>query len=172
LGSAVILKQVTDLVDLRSVIQTVSERWFGGQAQGPVSDATILLAEGSSFSRGLVRSRLEMAGYRVLEGADTAEVFGELQRRAVDLVIAALDLPGGGAYDLLARMRSVPNLSGIPVLALANSPEEARAPGKHADQFGDCQPKFDLDAMLRSVANLAASVKGNASVPVLAGEKE
>jgi CheY-like chemotaxis protein len=103
---------------------------------------------------------LEMAGYRVVEGADTTEVLRELERRKVDVVIAALDLPGGGGYDLLSRMRSAPSLSGIPVLGLANTEQEAGACGKHAPEFEDCQVKFDLDAVVRSVASLAASVKG------------
>lgn len=172
LGSAVIAKKVTDLVDLRFVVQAACENWFGMRGSGPGVGSTVLLAEGSTFSRGLARNTLEMAGYQVIEGADTSHVLQELERRKVDVVIAAVDLPGGGGYDLLSRMRGVPNLSGIPVLGLANTAEEANAHGQHVPDFEDCQVKSDLEAMVRSVANLAASVRCGETGAVPVGEKE
>ena len=172
LGSAVIGEKVTDLVDLRAVIETAREDWFSTQVRDSAQGATIMVAEGSAFSRGLVRNALEAAGYRVVEAANNAEALRELEQRKVDAVVTALDLPGGGAYNLVAQMRAVRDLAGIPVLALANSAEEAGARGKREPGFEDCQLKFDHDAMMRSVARLAAAVRAAEPAPVMYGGKE
>src|SRR5580704_9609763 len=69
LGSAVVGKRVTDFLDLDYVIHGSGANWLqdaGGAANGKI----ILVAEGSAFSRGLIRSSLDMAGYRVIEAAN------------------------------------------------------------------------------------------------------
>ncbi len=69
LGSAVVGKRVTDFLDLNQVIQAATETWFQSTG-GTVNGKRILIAEGSSFSRGLIRNSLDMAGYRVVEAAN------------------------------------------------------------------------------------------------------
>ena len=88
---------------------------------GPATGKTILVAEASAFSRGLIRSGLDMAGYRVLEAANLDEAIRELEQQPVDVVVAALDLPPDGGAALLAAMRRRPEWERIPVLALADS---------------------------------------------------
>jgi len=134
--------------------------------------ATVMLAEPSAFTRGLVRSSLEMAGYRVIEAADTTQALHELERRQVDVVAASLDLPGAGGFDFLEKMRRVPALVGVPALALANREDERPPRGKYPVEFEDIQMKFDRDAMLQSLASLSAKAGEDNREPALAGEKE
>ena len=56
LGSAVIGRRVTDLLDLNEVIHAASESWFQGAGRSG-GGKTVLVAEGSSFSRGLLSKR-------------------------------------------------------------------------------------------------------------------
>ena len=158
LGSAVIGQKVTDFVDLHAVIEKAEENWFGTRAQQKLSGATVLVAEGSAFSRGLVRNYLEMAGHRVVEAANSEEALEKLEQHKVDVVAVSLDLPAHGGLELLERMRKRPNLSRIPVLGLAGSVEEAQLQRQREDHFGDYQMKFDREAMVRSVEKLAAAV--------------
>jgi two-component system chemotaxis sensor kinase CheA len=169
LGSAVVGKLVTDFVDLNDVIQGAAETWFQGTS-GLANGKTILVAEASAFSRGLIRSGLDMAGYRVIEAANLSEAIGKLEQQPVDAVVAALDLPPTGTSALIAAMRLRPEWGAIPVLALAESVEQVRERTGDAADFHDCQVKFDREAMLASLARLASALTSSAAAPVRVGE--
>jgi CheY-like chemotaxis protein len=171
LGSAVVGKRVADFLDLNYVIRTAAVGWFqagGGSGAG----SRILLAEGSAFSRGLIRSGLDMAGYRVLEAANLDQAIRRLEQQPVDVVVAALDLPPNGSSALLEAMRRRPEWEGIPMLALADSAEQIRARAGQPMDFQDCQVKFDREAMLESVARLAAALASAEPVPAGAGKEK
>jgi len=154
LGSAVIGQKVTDILDLRAVLEQAGQGWFRAEGRGRRGALSVLLAEPSAFWRGMARCRLEMAGHRVVEAASAEEALEKLKRRRVDVVAAALDLPGGGA-QLAAEMRRQPALADIPVLALTGA---AGAPPAGLEVFADCQAKFDHEAMLSSIERLAAAL--------------
>jgi two-component system, chemotaxis family, sensor kinase CheA len=166
LGSAVVGKRVTDFLDLNQVIHAATETWLQGK-DGHAGFKRILVAEASAFSRGLIRSGLDMAGYRVLEAANLDEAIRGLEQQPVDVVVTALDLPPNGSSALLAAMRQRLEWEGIPVLALADSAEQARA-GQPMG-FQDCQAKFDREAMLESVARLASALASAETAPVCVG---
>ena len=170
LGSAVIAKKVADLLDLHAVIEAADDQWFGNHDQESPEGVTVMVAEPSAFSRGLVRNCLEMAGYRVVEAADVQEALRVLDKRKIDVLVASLDLPSEGGFALLEKMHSVSKLAGIPALALADTAEETTSHGEHAREFEDYQLKFDRAAMLRSVAKLAAAVTAEPA-PELVEEK-
>jgi two-component system chemotaxis sensor kinase CheA len=170
LGSAVVGKRVTDFLDLSQVIHAATETWFQG-AGGLASGKRILVAEASAFSRGLIRSGLDMAGYRVVEAADLDEAIRGLEHQPVDVVVAALDLPPKGSAALLEAMRQRPEWEGIPVLALADSPEQVRAPAVRSAGFQDCQAKFDREAMIESVARLASALASAEAATACLGEE-
>jgi two-component system chemotaxis sensor kinase CheA len=172
LGSAVIGGKVTDILDLQAIIEAADDQWFGKPEIQAAEKATVMLAEPSSFTRGLVRSSLEMAGYRVIEAADTKQALHELERRAVDVVAASVDLPAAGGFDFLEQMRKVPTLVGIPALALANRGDEKPPRGKYPVEFEDFQVKSDRGAVLRSLARLSAEAGEGDREPALAGQKE
>lgn len=156
LGSAVISKRVTDFLDLNEVIHAATESWAEGVG-GAGTGKTVLVAEASAFSRGLIRSSLESAGYRVLEAANLEEAIRGLQQQPADVVVAALNLPSKGAESLCAAMRSRPELQQIPVLGLAESAEQINASATQAAGFHGYQDKFDRRALLESVARLASA---------------
>jgi len=174
LGSAVIGKRVTDFLDLNEIIQAASESWFQG-AGGQASGKRILVADASSFSRGMIRSGLDMAGYNVIEAGSLEEAVRELEKQPVDVVVAALDLPFEGSSALLAAMRRRPEWEKIPVLAVADSTgmvqsrmvqsEAARQAG-----FQDCQAKLDRVLVLESVARLISPLASADAELVGAGE--
>jgi two-component system chemotaxis sensor kinase CheA len=167
LGSAVVGKQVADFLDLNQVIHAAAADWFQGTS-GSANGKRILVADRSAFSRGLIRSGLDMAGYRVLEAANLDEVIRGLEQQPVDLVVTALDLPPNGSPALLAAMRRRPEWQTIPVLALADSAQQAQAQAGQAAGFQNCQAKFDREAMLESVARLAAALDSAETAPVTA----
>jgi two-component system chemotaxis sensor kinase CheA len=170
LGSAVVGKRVTDFLDLNHVLHAAAEDWFQGTG-GPASGKRVLVAEASAFSRGLIRSGLDMAGYRVLEAANLDEAIRGLEQHAVDVVVMALDLPPDGSSALSEAMRRRPEWQGIPILALADSAEQVRARAGQPADFQDCQVKSDQEAMLESVTRLASALALAETAPVGAGEE-
>ncbi|MGO9095619.1 MAG: chemotaxis protein CheW [Bryobacteraceae bacterium] len=171
LGSAVVGKRVADFLDLNYVIRSAAGGWFQG-GSGSAPGSRILLAEGSAFSRGLLRSGLDMAGYRVLEAGNLDQAIRGLEQQPVDIVVAAMDLPPKGSSALLEAMRRRPEWEGIPMLALADTAEQIRARAGQSVDFQDCQVKFDREAMLESVARLAAALASAELAPAGAGKEK
>jgi two-component system chemotaxis sensor kinase CheA len=170
LGSAVVGKRVTDFLDLNYVIHAAAEDWFRGTG-GPANGKRVLVAEASAFSRGLIRSGLDMAGYRVLEAANLDEAIRGLEQHPMDVVVTALDLPPDGSSALSDAMRRRPEWRKIPILALADSAEQVRARAGQPADFQDCQVKSDQEAMLESVTRLASALASAEKAPVCAGEE-
>ena len=156
LGAAVVGGLVTDFIDLHCLIEELEQEWFSGAAARPETNGRILIANGSHFSRNLVRNYLEMAGYRVLEAANSQEAIERLQRDRVDLLLSGLDLPGEGPFELLRRLRVEPEWRGLPVVALASGPEEMQQWEDREFEFDDYQMRFDKEATLNSISRLAA----------------
>ena len=170
LGSAVVGKRVADFLDLNQVIRASAGSWFQGTA-GSANRKSVLVAESSAFSRGVIRSGLDMAGYQVIEAASLDEAIRRLEQQPVDIVVAALDLPSDGSSALLAALRGRTEWERIPVLALAESAEQVRARSGQAMDFQDCQMKFDREAMLESVTRLASALGSPEAVPMRVGDE-
>ena len=129
---------------------------------------TLLVAAASAFSRGLIRSSLDMAGYRVREAGNLEEAMREMEQQRADVVLAALSLPPDGAAALCAALRGHPEWGRIPFLALADSPADIQSPAARAADFEDCQPMFDREAVLASVARLASTQASDETAPASA----
>jgi two-component system chemotaxis sensor kinase CheA len=156
LGSGVVGKRVTDFLDLNRVIEAAREGWLNG-TDGCASDRRILIADPSAFTRGMIRSGLDISGYAVLEAANLDEALNCLENQPVNVVLAALNLTPGSSSALLAAMRRRPDWEKIPVLAVADSAEEIQTSQWRAQGFQDCQPKFDSSAILEAVAKLVSA---------------
>jgi CheY-like chemotaxis protein len=170
LGSAVVGKRVTDFLDLNQVIDAAKENWFQGSDE-IANGQRILIADSSAFSRGMMRSALDMSGYVVQEAGDLGEAVRCLEHRPADVVLTALDLPPGGSAALLAAMRRRADWEGIPVLAVADSVEEIQKAEWRAQGFQGCQTKFDSSAILESVAKLLSATASAELMLAGAGEK-
>ena len=130
-----------------------------------------MLADASPFSRGILRASLEMAGYRVVEASTAAEALNQMARVKVNVVVTALDLPGGGGCEFLEKMRREPTLAQVPALVITSSPEEASEQAAQAGPFQDYLIRGDREAMLRSIHRLASALDAQPAVPEMAGEK-
>jgi len=155
LGSAVVGKQVTDFLDLNAVIRASAGNWEQG-VDGEAAGRSILVADGSAFSRGMIRGGLEMSGLVVLEAASLDEAVRKLEQQPIDVVVAALDLPPKGGAALLTALRRRPEWQGIPALALADSAEPSRVSAARKAGFKDCLAKLDHELVAEAVSQLIA----------------
>jgi CheY-like chemotaxis protein len=79
---------------------------------------TILVVEDNDLNRKLVRELLRRRGHVVVEAIDVEEARERLGESTPDLVLADIEIPGGGGEVLLAEMRAVPHLARVPVIAV------------------------------------------------------
>jgi len=155
LGSAVVGKKVADFLDLQSVIEMTGEKFFG--SAGTRGMAKVLLADRSDFNRGLLRSQLEMCGYEVLEAGTVSQTLQHMERDSIQLLVAGSEFlvtdPAG-----IERVRKLAGSLSLPILAVSSTMAEMaghKASGLVAD---DHQLRFEREAMLQSIAQLARAV--------------
>jgi two-component system, chemotaxis family, sensor kinase CheA len=167
-GSAVVGKKVTDFVDLPSVFLAAGEDWFGSGSRERDVLATVMVADGSAFSRALVKNSLELVGHRVVEAASTSEALARLEKQRVDVVVADVDLPAGGGAGLMRELRARPALASLPAFGLTVRP---RTPSEAGDDegFDDYVVKYDRDAMLRAIVRATGARAEAAPEPELMG---
>lgn len=152
-GSAVIGGKVTDFLDLPAVLHGLDESWFAEGA--PRAHAAVLIADGSAFSRGLLRNYLELAGHPVVEAIDQADALEKLERNDVAAVVASSDLPSGGK-QLVEQMRRRSAWQHTPVIAVCRTRDEIGA--EDASHFQACIERFDRTGLLDSLSHLSAAI--------------
>ncbi len=163
LGSAVVGGKVTDMIDLHEVITAADPQWFerasGGKAQ---RRRRVLLVEDSSFFRGMLKTQLEMARFRVFEATDGQEALEKLAEHSVDVVLTDLEMPRLDGFQLVERLRQDGRLGQVPLVAMTCRPEE-RERGLSAG-FTEFSSKFDRQGMLETLERLAGAVNASAKV--------
>jgi signal transduction histidine kinase len=119
----------------------------------------VLYVEDNAESRLLVRRILEAHGYRVLEAEDGLSAIRLAEQERPDLILMDIQIPGLDGFEVTTRLRAIPSLSGVPIVALTAS---AVMPGDRertlvAGCDGYLQKPVDVD---RLPAQLAAYLEG------------
>lgn len=86
--------------------------------------ATILVAEDLTANRTLIAMQLRAAGHEVVEAVDGQEAVEKAQAQVPDLVILDMMMPRLDGYGACARLREMPGMSGVPIMALTSLDEE------------------------------------------------
>lgn len=76
----------------------------------------LLVADGNKLNREILTARLSKQGYKVNTAEDDYLALGMLDVKAYDLVIMDRDLPRGGGYSLLQRIKTNPDWCHVPVI--------------------------------------------------------
>ncbi|MBB3992932.1 two-component system cell cycle response regulator [Sulfitobacter undariae] len=84
----------------------------------------ILIIDGISTNRIVLKVKLIAAFYQVIMASSIAEALQTIQNGMPDLIISAVNLPDGTAAQLCKRLRSTPQTSSLPVLTIASSPDQ------------------------------------------------
>jgi two-component system cell cycle response regulator DivK len=97
---------------------SVPERGFE-QVNSQNEAATVLLVEDTEDNRQMMRRLLEMSGYRVVEatnGREAVEVASEERPR---IILMDLSLPLIDGLAATRRIRSLPDLRNVPIIAVS-----------------------------------------------------
>jgi two-component system alkaline phosphatase synthesis response regulator PhoP len=84
----------------------------------------ILLIEDEEDIAALVKLQAELSGYKLHVEVDGINGFRAVEREKPDLVVLDLMLPGMNGYDLCRKIKTNPELRGIPVIILSAKNEE------------------------------------------------
>lgn len=74
------------------------------------------MAEDSITSRTLLKSILELAGYKVKTAIDGADALAVFATEAFDLVVSDVEMPRMSGLELTARIRAGKRLAQLPVV--------------------------------------------------------
>ena len=92
---------------------------------------TVLVVEDELELRETMRDALELNGYTVVaaqDGQEALEVLGRIERIGpvrIGLVLLDLVMPRMNGWDLLDRMRALPQLAEVPVIVHTSLPDQA-----------------------------------------------
>lgn len=98
---------------------------FGSETGAASRARRILIAEDEPFIVESLTFLLTKAGYRVESHGDGESALAAIVRSRPDLVVLDVMLPAINGFDLLRRVRGMPGLKGLPVLALTAKGQEA-----------------------------------------------
>ncbi len=80
----------------------------------------ILIIEDDKFLRKLICLKLTHEGYEISEAIDGEQGIKSVEKEKPDLVLLDLILPGIDGFEVLAKMKTNPILSKIPVIIFSN----------------------------------------------------
>src|SRR5438094_127549 len=113
----------------------------------------ILYIEDNPENRMLVRAVLEAAGYDLVEAEDGLAGIEAAIREEPALILLDINLPGVDGYEIVAILKSFPNLASTPVIAVtAYAMQGDRQRTLVAGCDGYLQKPINVDAFPRQVA--------------------
>src|SRR5438093_378079 len=122
-------------------------------ARPPDQKTKILYIEDNRENRLLVRAVLEAAGYILVDAEDGLAGIEAAIREEPALILLDIILPEEAAYEIVAILKSFPNLASTPVVALtAYAMQGDRQRTLVAGCDGYIQKPIDVDAFPRQVA--------------------
>jgi len=83
-----------------------------------MSGPRILYIEDNFENRILVKRVLEVEGYVVLEAGDGPSGMRIAEQEVPDLILMDINLPEIDGYEVTARLRQIPTLAHVPIVAL------------------------------------------------------
>ena len=114
---------------------------------------TVLYVEDNPDNRLLVRRILMAHGYRLLEAEHASKAIEILQKETPDLILMDINMPEMDGYTLTAKLRRIPSLTHIPVIALtANVMKGDRERTLEAGCDGYIQKPVDIDSFPEQIA--------------------
>ena len=122
-----------------------------------IDSATILYVEDNPDNRLLVRRILQAEDFNVLEADTAIQAIKILQSQRPDLILMDINLPGIDGYTLTTRLKDLPEMRDIPIIALtANVMRGDRERTIDAGCNGYIQKPGDVDNLPQQIADFIA----------------
>ena len=153
-GGIALILSAAELAE--SALQAPAGRPLVTAAAPEVARKRLLVADDSVTTRTLEKTILEEAGYEVSLAADGHQAWRILQKEAIDLVVADVEMPGMDGITLTETLRHSAALRRIPVVlvtSLSSDKDRARGMEAGADAY-IVKSGFDRGGLLEAVGQL------------------
>lgn len=109
---------------------------------------TVLYVEDDPNNRLLIRRVLLAEGFEVVEAPSATLALQTVQTLRPDIILMDINMPEMDGYTLTAKMKELPNLRGVPIIALtANVMRGDRERTLEAGCDGYLQKPIDIDLL-------------------------
>ena len=98
----------------------------------------ILVIEDTEDNRQIVGDLLASAGYESIEAVDGLQGVAAAEREQPDLILMDIQLPGIDGYEATRRIRAIPALARVPIIAVTSyalSGDEAKTRAAGCDGY-------------------------------------
>jgi two-component system, cell cycle response regulator DivK len=113
---------------------------------------TILYVEDNPDNRMLIRRVMAVEGYMVEEADSAKEALEKLKSLRPNLILMDINMPEMDGYTLTSHIRQMPNMGGIPIVALtANVMKGDREKSLEAGCDGYIQKPIDIDTIVAQI---------------------
>ena len=156
IGSAVINRKATDVIDAGYYLRQAFPDWFGaehGQAPGAADSAkSVLLVDDSAFVRNLLVALLSVNGYNVTATETAADALRLRESGArFDIIVSDIEMPGMDGFAFAEAVRNDDRWRDTPMVALSSHAIEQKFARSRAFGFDDFVAKFDRDGLVHSL---------------------
>jgi CheY-like chemotaxis protein len=86
---------------------------------GRTAQTRILLVEDTEDNRVMMRRLLEMSGYSVIEAVNGVEAITQAEHDVPEIILMDLSLPLIDGLAATRRIRQLPSLKGVPIIAVS-----------------------------------------------------
>ncbi len=116
---------------------------------------TIMVVEDDADSRLMMKTLLEMKGYRVVEARDGQEAIEVSERERPGMIITDWQLPRLNGFALAHRLREHPEFSDVPIVILSgHDPVQYRAEALAAGCNEYLGKPIDFDLLEKTLSRL------------------
>jgi len=150
LGTAVILEQATEVVDVFDVIKRAVPDWFSKPAAGLDEEKkrqSILFVEDAPFFRNLVVPVLQAMDYDIWTAGDGEEACKILADKTPDMILTDIEMPNMDGYELADWIAQRDHLKDVPLFALTATPPDENDDVRR-NKFDDVLLKFDRHSLV------------------------
>ncbi len=126
-----------------------------GSVHARPSVLSVLVVDDSATERKIVRQAVEAVGHRAVEASDGTSALARLGEADFDIVITDIEMEGMDGLALAQRIRAVPRLKSLPVVALSTHGKMVdRIRGSEAGLDAYLSKPLDRDQLQRTLQRL------------------
>ena len=154
IGSMIVKKTTTLIVDIYGFIETIQPQWL--ETDKKIESAeTVLLVEDTPFFRKQMASFLKDEGLKVIIAEDGIEALDSLNENyeKISIIITDIEMPNMNGFELTRKIKSNSKFKHLPVIAVTSLSEEKHKIEGLKAGIDDYQLKLDRDRLLKSIQN-------------------
>src|SRR6202051_841463 len=160
LGSAVLKRQATEVIDVGPFLPMAFADWFSRREMRPsLSAQSVLLVDDSAFFRNMLAPVLKAAGYKVRVAPSAQEGLVALRSgQSFDVVLTDIEMTEMKGFEFAETIRADQHLTAMPIIALSSMVSPAAIERGRLAGFYDYVAKFDRPGLIAALKEQTAEL--------------